>query len=53
MSKTSKPRDRWHQVFAAARDREGFCPGCGYYLAVHNTHRGDCTAEPAEAVTNG
>lgn len=53
MSKQSKPRDRWAQVFSAATDREGFCPGCGYYHAVHRTHRGDCTAEQPEAVANG
>lgn len=50
MSKESKPRDRWSQVFTAANDRAGFCPGCGYYFAVHSTHRADCTAKkPADA----
>ena len=48
MSKESKPRDRWHQVYAAATDRAGFCPGCGYYHAVHNEHRDDCTARNRE-----
>ncbi|UXA06560.1 hypothetical protein KXD96_28260 (plasmid) [Mycobacterium sp. SMC-2] len=48
MSKESKPRDRWAQVFAAATDRRGFCVGCGYYHAVHNKHRADCTATPRE-----
>lgn len=43
MSKESKPRDRWHQVFAAATDRAGFCVGCGYFHAVHQAHRADCT----------
>lgn len=44
MSKESKPRDRWSQVFTAAQHREGFCRGCGYYFAVHKVHRDDCTA---------
>lgn len=44
MSKESKPRDLWRQVFAAATDRRGFCVGCGYYHAVHHQHRADCTA---------
>lgn len=44
MSKESKPRDRWHQVNTAARDRAGFCIGCGYYHAVNGHHRTDCTA---------
>jgi hypothetical protein len=44
VSKESKPRDRWRQVFAAATDRTGFCIGCGYHFAVHNAHREDCTA---------
>lgn len=45
MSKESKPRDRWHQVFAAACDRSGHCPSCGYYPAVHaGHHRVDCMA---------
>lgn len=53
MSKESKPRDRWAQVFAAATDRRGFCIGCGYYHAVHHTHRADCTARtPQEAPTD-
>lgn len=43
MSKESKPRDRWSQVFTAARDRVGMCSGCGYYLAVYGQHRADCT----------
>lgn len=34
-------------------DRRGFCPGCGYYHAVHNAHRADCTARtPQEAPTD-
>lgn len=49
MSKESKPRDRWDQVFSAARDRDGFCPGCGYYFAVYDTHRDDCTAQTSGA----
>lgn len=43
MSKESKSRDRWRQSIEAARDREGFCTGCGYYHAAHGTHRDDCT----------
>lgn len=31
---------------AAIRARP-FCPGCGYYFAVHAVHRDDCTATPA------
>lgn len=49
MSKASKPRDRWHQVFSSATDREGHCPGCGYYLAVYHTHRVDCTSPESVA----
>lgn len=45
MSKESKPRDRWDQVNTASRDRRGFCTGCGYYHAVHGTHRDDCTLQ--------
>lgn len=45
MSKTSKPADLWRQLDASAHDREDFCPGCGYYHAVHRAHRDDCTAE--------
>ncbi|WP_260973467.1 hypothetical protein [Mycolicibacterium llatzerense] len=26
--------------------RQGFCPGCGYYFAVNNAHRADCTCPP-------
>lgn len=26
--------------------RPGFCPGCGYYFAVNNAHRADCTSPP-------
>lgn len=45
MSKESKPRDLWRHVFAAAYDRpDTWCKGCGYYDAVHSTHRADCTA---------
>ncbi|WP_141772777.1 hypothetical protein [Mycobacterium malmoense] len=49
MSKESKPRDRWHQVFAAATDRSGHCPGCGYYHAAHGQHRVDCMAPDVAA----
>ncbi|AUV60858.1 hypothetical protein I5J35_gp80 [Mycobacterium phage Rem711] len=49
MSKESKPRDRWSQVNSAARDRAGFCTGCGYYFAVHTKHRGDCTRKQQHA----
>ncbi|ETB15602.1 hypothetical protein O983_28155 [Mycobacterium avium 09-5983] len=45
MSKISKPRDRWAQVFAAATDRAGMCCGCGYYFAVHA--RTAPTAQPS------
>lgn len=51
MSKESKPRDRWSQVFTAAADRAGFCKGCGYYYAANGTHRTDCTVEVGQ-VTN-
>jgi hypothetical protein len=45
MSKESKPRDRWSQVYTAATDRpHDFCPGCGYYRTVNGRHRPDCTA---------
>lgn len=48
MSKESKPRDRWSQVYSAAHDRpQEFCPGCGYYHVVNHIHRPDCTAVPA------
>lgn len=43
MSKESKPRDRWHQVFASAVNRpDTWCKGCGYYNVVHGEHRADC-----------
>jgi len=44
MSKESKPRDLWRQVFEAAQDRpDTWCKGCGYYPVVHDgTHRADC-----------
>lgn len=49
MSKESKPRDRWSQVFSAAATRpKTFCPGCGYYRSAHGHHRTDCTATPRE-----
>lgn len=45
MSKESKPRDRWSQVYTAAADRpKTFCPGCGYHRVAHGQHRLDCTA---------
>lgn len=45
MSKESKPRDRWSQVYTAAADRpREFCPGCGYHRVVNGAHRADCTA---------
>lgn len=45
MSKESKPRDRWSQVYTAAADRpKAFCPGCGYHRVVAGQHRADCTA---------
>ena len=47
MSKQSKPRDRWQQVFAAAHNRTDFCAGCGYYLAANCHHRADCTSKAA------
>jgi hypothetical protein len=50
MSKESKPRDRWHQLFAAAHGRpDTWCKGCGYYRVVHDTHRADCTATKTSA----
>jgi hypothetical protein len=45
MSKESKPRDRWSQVFsAAAADRPAqWCKSCGYWPVVNGgAHRGDC-----------
>ena len=47
MSKESKPRDLWNHALGK-RDLTGYCPGCGYYRAVHNAHRADCTAQPHE-----
>lgn len=45
MSKESKPRDLWRQVFACAHDRpDTWCVGCGYYRVVRGVHRADCTA---------
>lgn len=36
MSKTSKPSDRWSQVFSSAHDRpDTFCIGCGYYVVAN------------------
>lgn len=45
MSKTSKKRDLGHHVSQGiwANRSKGFCVGCGYYHAVHNQHRSDCT----------
>jgi hypothetical protein len=44
MSKESKPRDRWNQVYSAAHNRHpDWCKGCGYYRVVHHEHRADCT----------
>jgi hypothetical protein len=46
VSKESKPRDRWSQVFTAAADRpDEFCKGCGYYRVANGVHRADYTAE--------
>jgi hypothetical protein len=43
VSKESKPRDLWRQVFAAPADRpDTWCKGCGYYHVVHGVHRDDC-----------
>lgn len=43
MSKESKPRDRWSQVYTAAVDRPAtWCKSCGYYRVVHGVHRADC-----------
>jgi len=51
MSKESKPRDRWSQVYTAANDRPiDFCKGCGYYRVVNGEHRDDCTARGVAAV---
>lgn len=45
MSKASKPRDRWSQVYSAANDRPAdFCKGCGYFHVTRGEHRADCTA---------
>lgn len=45
MSKESKPRDRWSQVYTAANDRPAaFCKGCGYFAVTQGHHRTDCTA---------
>lgn len=45
MSKESKPRDRWSQVYSAANDRPAdWCKGCGYYNVIHHEHRADCTS---------
>lgn len=44
MSKMSKPRDRWNQVYTAAHDRSpDYCCGCGYYFVANGVHRADCT----------
>ena len=44
MSKESKPRDRWSQVFTAAADRpDTWCRGCGYHHVAYGAHRADCT----------
>ena len=44
MSKESKHRDLWRQLFAAAHNRPAtWCTGCGYYNVVHSGHREDCT----------
>lgn len=49
MSKESKPRDLWQQVFAAAADRpDSWCKGCGYYRVVTGAHRLDCVVGAAE-----
>lgn len=45
MSRESKPRDRWSQVFTASHSRpEMWCKGCGYYRVMHGEHRADCMA---------
>lgn len=50
MSKESKPRDLWAQVFSAAVTRPtDFCTGCGYFHHVKGYHRADCTAKKQEA----
>lgn len=44
MSKESIGRDRWRQLGQATYGQGGWCPGCGYFPAVHDgEHRGDCT----------
>lgn len=40
-AKATKPGPQQWQQYT---DRTGFCVGCGYYHAVHNSHRDDCTA---------
>jgi hypothetical protein len=50
MSKESKGRDRWSQVFSASHGRPAnWCKGCGYYRVVHGVHRADCTVDVAQA----
>ncbi len=50
MSKESKPRDRWSQVFTADHDRpDTWCKGCGYHHVVYGRHRADCTTTKTTA----
>lgn len=51
MSKQSKPRDRWRQLYADAHGRDPlWCNGCGYHRKVSGIHRADCTADVDERV---
>jgi hypothetical protein len=50
MSKESKPRDLWRQVFETAHDRPAtWCKGCGYFRVAHRFHRTDCLVDACEA----
>jgi hypothetical protein len=52
VSKESKPRDLWRQLYAAAYTRpDAWCVGCGYYpVANGGAHRADCTRGRHEEV---
>ncbi|MBO0881919.1 MAG: hypothetical protein J2P17_16575 [Mycobacterium sp.] len=50
MSKESKPRDLWRQLYASAHTRaDTWCIGCGHYRTVNGQHRDDCTANTETA----
>ena len=49
MSKESKPRDLWRQLYASAHDRpDTWCKSCGYYHVVHGVHRADCAVNNSQ-----